>query len=466
VLARLFLTVVVLAALAGLAIRRVNSQLDIALGTLTDHVPEGSAAVTFLLSDARAAFDPFLLARQPDEATAGDWIGANLIGGNPAVQTQTALVRAFADSTRLVGWTHQGFTAVTRKAMSRELEKAVMKARSAGAAVNIVAQGPDAAVVIETLQRSKAGANKVILLGVNTKHLKLDNVAQLAELWSTREIGSSIQIKLIGGRHDGETLDLEALWPGLSTGGDSVDKSMRLVRAFIESPKTLDQLIEEQQALVRDEQFKKSFAAETRAKAAADAVPARIAVPATAPASPAPFAADPPAARPAKAASADREGWATASLLDYYLPDKDTGWLFSGPADQVQWLGGNRTDMTLTLLMGQCSHMVRLAAFPASRLGPGDHDAAIQALFEKESGGPNQRLVSKIERTRYKGYPASHFDTMGAEKWGREYFVIESGRHLIYLVHTHLDLVNSALCSVYRETYEAIAASIRPAKGA
>jgi len=471
VIARLFFTVVALAVISGMALIRVNHQLDLALGTLTDQVPERGGVVTFVLSDARAAYDPFLLFRGKAD-TAGDWIGGNLIGGPPAVQTQTALIRAFADSTQLVSWTHDGFRTITRKSMSRDLEKAILKARAAGAVINIVAQGPDAAVVIETLQRTNAAVNKVILLGVNTKRLKLDNVAQLANVWTTREIGSTIQIQMIGGRHDGETADLEALWPGLSSGADSVDKSMRLIRLLIESPRTLDDLIEEKQALASEARFRRQGEAAARAKAAAEAEAARTASRAPAPAVFAP-AAPRPAEEPAAAVTTARGDWSLATVLDYDLPQQDTGWLFEGPVEKVLDLAADRRSVALVVLKSpgvphSCEQFLQLSAFPASKLGPGDHDAAIQSLFESSTNGARQHVISGgIKRLVVHGRPASRFTTGGDEGASVEFFVVETGRDVIYLTRRYYRANKApiaACVNAYRDAFQRIADSLRPAK--
>lgn len=489
------------ASISGLSLWRAKTLVERELGILTPQVdamaseweakkvPLGGRVVTFLLSDARAAFDPFLLKRE-EPADARDWIRANLIGGDPVSRTETALVRAFSDSTQLVAWTHDGFTKVSREAMTRELAKAVIKAHDAGAEINIVALGSDAGPVLEAMKRlrgqerggQKVGASKVILLGGGTSRERPDNVLELAQVWTTREIGSTILIRVLGGKRDGETLNLEELWPGLSSGADNVDKSLRLLRAFLESPRPLDDQLGERQTLRLAERAEKESAAEARARASraeAERLAAEAAARAAAAARKAARAAPaapreeaPEKKKPAAPWADIPQGWGTASLLDYeFSKDQDTGWVFSAPVENLEDLSANRRSASLRILkapgvIDSCEQGLQISAFPAKDLGAGDRDAAIQALFEKFGGYlRSERMAGKPARRSVHGRPAVAFEAVGTDGSGTSYFVVETGRDLIYLVRRYYKSgapISARCTDGYRDAFERISKSIRP----
>ncbi|MBI2790067.1 MAG: hypothetical protein HYX59_15455 [Elusimicrobia bacterium] len=492
------------ASISGLSLWRAKTLVERELGVLTPQVdamasewearkvPLGSRVVTFLLSDARGAFDPFLLKRE-EPSGAGDWIGANLIGGEPASRTETALVRAFADSTALVAWTHDGFAKVSREAMTRELANAVIKAHDAGAEINIVALGSDAGPVLEAMKRlrgqerggQKVGASKIVILGGGTARERPENVLELAQVWTTREVGSGILIRVLGGKRDGETLNLEELWPGLGDGADNVAKSLRLVRAFLESPRSLDEQLGERQALRLAEREKKASAAEASSRAAADEA-ARLAAEAAARAAAAarkaartspvaPREEAPEKKKPAATWADIPQGWGTASLLDYEFPkDQDTGWVFSAPEENLEDLSANRRGASLRILkapgvIDSCEQGLQISAFPAKDLGPGDRDAAIHALFEKYGGAVYQerRAGATIRRTVH-GRPAVAFEGVGPDGSGTSYFVVDTGRDLIYLARRYYKSgasISARCTDGYRDAFERISKSIRPKKG-
>lgn len=247
-------------------------------------VPLSSRVVTILLSDASAAADPFLLAPEEDEGvleTAGSWINRNLIGASSRVLMPTELGRAFANSTALVVWTHQGYSAVSEEAISRELEKALLKAHDAGAEINIVAQGVDAAAVLTALKRLEGvkrggvavGANRVLLLGMDAPRLKLipsiaaydfsksGNVLELASVWVPRDAYvRTVKMQAFNGKRGGEIITMEQVWPGIVEGNDAVERNLRLLRKCIEGSETLDQVISRQEAALREEQARKADA--------------------------------------------------------------------------------------------------------------------------------------------------------------------------------------------------------------
>lgn len=489
------------ALVSGLAIRNAGRALDV-LGPQMDlmasdwdseKVPLGRRVVTILLSDADASFDPFALAPEKEEGlleASGGWLRRNLIGGNASLQTPTALARAFSDSTQLIAWTHKGFASAGEAEMSREIEKAILKAHDAGAEINIVAQGKASRAVLAALMRvqglerggSKVGANKVMLLGVNASRLgagfaKPSNVLELAAVWSTREVGSPMRIQVYDDKRAGAMADLDALWPGLAEGGDSVEKNARLLRGFTESPETLDHFIARQEALLRDAREKKAAEDEERARALA-AVEAK-ARPAP-PAPPVRAAAPPPRAAPPRpaagaGAAADRNGWPSTELRDYSMSmdGTDIGWLFSAPARELEYLRQEHMSVTLDndrttgLSSAQCSQYLRLTAVNAKKLGPGERLPAILKLWDDESRVSDNKRMDAVKRLKVRGHPAYVFKTTSEPDRGlgeTSYFVVETGAHLIYLVLSsqYAPEKREACVKSYTALYQGIADSIRP----
>lgn len=494
----------IIALIAGAAVWRTNSLLSRDLGTLSPQVdvmasawdarkvPIGQRAVTIVLSDAGAEFDPFLLAPQAEAGfieASGGWIRRSLIGGNPASQSRTALVRAFFGSPQMIAWTHNGFAAAGEAAMARELEKAILKAHDAGAEINVVAQGKASGPVLLALKRvqgmerggSKVGANKVILLGMSASRLaagfaKPANVNELANIWSTRERGSRMRMQVFNGNRAGETLDLEELWPGLGEGGDPVAKCALLVREFTESPDPLDRFISRQEelrhaALAR---WKAEEEARSRALAAEQARAAPAVIQAQPP------ARNTPVTRPASSAGAvaDANRWPSTGPLDYAtsMNGVDIGWLFSAPADIIEDLRSETTQPSLANRSGlskyECSQHLHLKAVSIEKLEGGNRGAAaFKALWTNESRGTDAGDVGSVSRLKIHGYPASVFKA--TQPGGRgmpsetAFLVVETGPHLIYFVLTSYFApeVREACLDSYMPLYQGIAGSIRPNPG-
>ncbi|MBI4677510.1 MAG: formylglycine-generating enzyme family protein [Elusimicrobia bacterium] len=287
------------AGISGLALWRAKTLAERTVGVMSlpverlaadwdaQKVPQGRRVVTFLLSDARAAADPFMVAPEPRGGlveTAGGWVNRNLIGAPPVVQTPTELGRAF-DSTTLVRWTHDGYSAFSEDAMSRELEKAIVKAHDAGAEINIVAQGEDAAPALMALKRLegverggvKVGANKVMLLGMNAPRLKRipsvsaydfsrpGNVLELANIWVPREeMARTMRMQVFGEKRKGGEFALDQVWPGLAEGSDSIERSLRLLRQMVESPDSLERAISRQEQALLDAEATRKAAEERK----------------------------------------------------------------------------------------------------------------------------------------------------------------------------------------------------------
>lgn len=480
------------ALISGASLWRAKTLMERELGVLTPQmdemasgwearkVPLGSRVVTLLLSDAGAAFDPFLLAPEPKDGfldAPGDWLSRNLIGGAAVSQTPTALVRAFSDSTQLIGWTHPGVGAVGEEAMAREVERAILKATAAGAEINIVAQGGAARPVLTALKRVegresggvKAGANKVILLGVNAERLKRGggfakpgNVLELASVWSTREVGSPMQVQLFDGKRTGTAESLDALWPGVDTGGEAIDRTARLLRSFTESPETLDRFIARQEARLEEERARKAAEAAAAASAAPKAAPAPA--PVAAP------AAKAPPRRPAPSAESPN-GWPTASVLDFApaMDGADTGWLFSAPKEHLKGLASEHLGIDLAsagLTAAQCFAHINLTAVSVNKLGPGAPDVAIQKLYVEVSRVDDRPLADKVEHRKIRGFPAYIYRTLTASGSDEKtHLVVDTGRHLIYLVlEAAVDTParREACVNPHLTLYQGIADSLRP----
>ncbi|MCX5797543.1 MAG: SUMF1/EgtB/PvdO family nonheme iron enzyme [Elusimicrobia bacterium] len=256
--------------LSGRDLAVLTGQMDsLASDWEAKQVPRGRRAVTVLLSDAQAASDPLLLAPAPKSGlvdTAGGWISRNLIGGDPAVDTPTELARAFAGSTALVGWTHEGFSTVSEEAMSREVEKAVIRAHDAGAQIDIVAQGPAAAPVLMALKRLEGiGVNKVVLVGMDLPSLKrlpsiadydftrLGDATELANIWVPREEFVRKTLMQVSGKgREGETIRVEEVWPDLAGRSAFAADFLPLLRRLLERGETLERSIAQQEQALRD----------------------------------------------------------------------------------------------------------------------------------------------------------------------------------------------------------------------
>ncbi len=478
------------------------------------NIPLGQRVVTILLSDAGAAFDPFFLAPEPEGGfveESGRWIGNNLLGTNAALQAPTALTRTYADSTQLIHWTHHGFSSVSEAAMSRELEKAILKAHDAGAEINIVAQGTAAGPVLAALKRvqglesggHKVGANKVILVGMSAARMKRipsigpdfrkpGNVLELVNIWTTREVGSHLQVQIFNEERSGETLDLESVWPGLSAGGDSVEKSVRLLREFTGRPEPVDRLIGLQEALLRDAQEKKAITAaaketqirpaataDTPKSARAESRPAygrKTALPVATAAVAAPE--KPRALKPGAPAPAIENTWPSASLMDFSRNTNgiETGWQFSAPADKLKVLASQNTKVYLPmnaasgLSDSQCLQYIEFRVIPLNKLGPGKREAEIQALFENETRIDPHPPCEKARKMNVHGHPADLLSTRqdigggGAKRESRVYVAIEAGPNLIYFfvsITTSKEAAE-ACGNLNRALYEGIPNTIRP----
>lgn len=494
------------ALVSGASLWRARTLMERELGVLTSQVdglaagweeagvPPGSRVATFVFSDTRALLAPFLppAGEEGFADAAGAWIGRNLIGGNSVVPADAPLVRAFGDSTRLVSWTHRGFTAFGEAAMAREFEKALLKAHDAGAEINVVAQGTDAAAVLMALERvqgmerggARVGANKVILVGLKAERLKRAagkpaNVVELAYLWAAPNPDGAMRLRmrLFDGSGEGETVDLEEAWPGIGDGGGAFEKRLAFIREAVESPMSLTRLLAEKSARTSGERAAKAAAlaaeaAETAARAAAAEDEARKArARAARETKPAEREEKEAPGRP-QAEIGLPQGWGTASLLDYELAeDQDTGWVFSAPAENLEDLAAHRRSASLRILKSPgviafCDQSLQISAFPAKELGPGDRDAAIQALFERFGGYLRpERRAGKPRLSMVHGHPAAAFETVGAPGEGTSYFVVETGRDLIYLVRRYYrsgETIIPACASGYRDAYQAMAKSIRP----
>lgn len=436
----------------------LSSRMDaMAAGWEAQGVPREKRSVTILLSDASASYDPFALAPVREEGPV-ERLRRSALGGAAEDGTQTALARAFSGSTRLIAWTFRGFAAASEDAMSRDVEKAVLKARAAGASVDIVAQGASARPVLEALGRlaaANASVGKVLLPGARPDRKGLPrpgNAAELAGVWSTREVGSRVQLQVFGGPRSGEILDAEALWPGIGEGGDAVDKCARLLRDLADSPETLDALISRQEALRRADDEKKAAAEADRARAAEAEARKR------------------PAARGAAPAPA-ADGWVRAELRDFSKTKEglDIGWTFSAPAGLVDELKQERATVTLPnaggLTDAQCTQSMRLSAVPSSKLGEGERGKALFELWERESGLSGGYSMGEVSRQKLRGFPANIFKTSGGAGAAQTYLVVETGSHLIYLVLTSSFAPKSrdACLSSQMPLYQKVAESIRPA---
>ncbi len=519
------------AAISGMSLWRATSLMQRELGVLipqTDSlasgwesakVPSNGRSVTFLLSDARAALDPFLIAFAPEPGfaeAAGGWAGRNLLGGAAAVETPTALARAYADSTQLIHWTHRGFSAADEKMMARELEKAILKAHDAGAVIDIVASGADAGLVLAALKRVqglerggvKVGANKVVFLGARAEKgaSKPANVLALAYVWTTGAVGGAVQMQsfdgprvvqmqVFDGPRAGEVLSLDDTWPGLGSDADSVDKALRLIRGLVDSPESFDALLSRQEALRRDEKAKDRSAEAKEAAAAAAREDVKAAAAADAARQARRFQkpaageiAKPAKTRPPEAPQngpADGSGagpiatrlrWPSGRLYDYSqtMNGTEIGWLFSAPGDIVENLPHERMNVSLKIPAGMtqddCHGYLTLKAVAVRKLGPGDHDAALHALYEKENGIYRTEPLVRASVFEVHGRRAALYkravapDSNSAAHFDETQLVVETGRHIIFFTMTIYSkaAVRAFCANTYAEIYQGISESIRP----
>lgn len=275
-------------------------------------LPSSLRAITFLLSDTRAASAPFLLAGDAEDGIfekAGNWVGRNLIGGSPVAQVPTELERSFSDSTGLVRWTHKGFTRVDPYQMSKEIEKAILRAHDRGAQINIVAQGEDSVAVLMALSRLEGqvrggvpvGANKVVFVGAKGGFRVPGNIVQLASCWTPRGSNGATQIQVFGGGKQSEAFHIDALWPPGSDSSDPTARKLKLIRGLLDSRQTFEATLAKKEA-----DLQTSIAAAVAGDAAKQAAAAQATVAAQAAQSAAKAAAALNSAKPAAAAVGGR----------------------------------------------------------------------------------------------------------------------------------------------------------------
>ena len=469
------MTGLLVAGISGASVWRAKSLMERELGVLTaqldgledsweeKNTPSGSRFVTFLLSDARVSFDPFHLKRPEPEGIL-DRLRRSIVGGPAVSPAPTALVRGFSDSTQLVAWTHDGFKTIHEESMARELAKAILKAHDAGAEINIVASGSDMNVVLMALSRvegqvrggAKVGANKVFFVGAKIP-ARPANVVELANFWSTREIGSTIKLQMYGVGRNGEEMDLESFWPGLSSGADSIDKTVRLLQRSVESSESMNALIGAQHAFIQELRAKKAAAkaaeeavlAAEQAKADAarkkrDEILARAAARNARKTTGAETtaASRPPDGRStASAATGGTKGpWSTGRIHEYGTQKAvAVGWTFSAPAHHVKALEHGYTDMLDVagqMSDRECMQFFSVAAVSTSKLGPGNRDEAIIELWWQVAGDREPLLGTMIDKKTIQGFPAIFYRTFKSGAGGTlsesSFQVVDIGKYLIY----------------------------------
>lgn len=497
-----FLTLVLGGAVAGgavLSMGRAASLNARNLGVLTSQVdamastwqakqtPESGKVVTILVSDVGAAYNPFEIS--PDPASPmqklGDLAGRSLIGEPAAVQADTTLFLAFADSPQLVSWTHNRFSRVSENTLSKEFEKAVLKAHDAGAEINVVAQGADAAPVLRALRRlqkverggQKVGANKVFLLGASAASLatlepgKIGNVFEMGAVWTSRKKPGLVQMDMLIGKRAGTPVALELIWPAVADAGHTIDNTLRVLRRSFESASSFDELIVKQEAELAATLAKK--AEEDAAKAAmaqaqvqqTQAVATQTAkaapmgagglpsVAGSAPGAsghvaaykataPPPGTAVPAAAAPAEVnAPAKRRGppvagpsdWPSAPVKDFTMgfQGAEIGWLVSAPKSLLESLS-TENSISMPENTPECKAAIELRALPLTMLPPGPKDASIPNLYQTKANVSTQPQLGGLGRRKQHGYQGYFYKT-ALSPTERTYTVVETDRHIVYL---------------------------------
>ncbi|MBI5211354.1 MAG: SUMF1/EgtB/PvdO family nonheme iron enzyme [Elusimicrobia bacterium] len=242
-----------LLALAGY--RRVQALAKRELGVMTGRVdsmaaewkakgvPVEGRVVDFVLADAGAGPMAFVVPQAPGTAEAAlAWAKRSLLGGPPAVEAPHPFAEAFADDPAAAVWVHDGFAAVSAEAMAAEVAKAVVKARDAGAAVNIVAQGASAVPVLKAVRGLEGavrggrpvGVGKLVVVGMSPASLqemdpvffrefaKPGNVAESAFLWLPRDPLAMPVVRLFSRGFNGAPLAGQELWPPLASQGSAI----------------------------------------------------------------------------------------------------------------------------------------------------------------------------------------------------------------------------------------------------
>lgn len=223
----------------------------LAAGWQANGVPAVGQALNIILSDAESETDPLVA---PAELGSLDrafvWFNRSIIGGNPRTRWPTTFVKIFSEGPNTVAWTHAGFTTVSEEAMTREVMKAVVKAGSLGAEVNIVAQGVSAGPVLAGLMRLegakrggvKVGVNKVLIVGVDPPRLKWipaissydftqpGNVMELAHIWSAGGGSGSVRVRVYGARLKGTEYEASDLWPVLNASDSTLGRFLAIIR--------------------------------------------------------------------------------------------------------------------------------------------------------------------------------------------------------------------------------------------
>lgn len=476
--------------------------------------PENGRSVTFLITDVGAAFNPFDAAAadagSPDAIS--DWVGRSLIGGDAAVEADTPLIRAFADSRQAARWIHKRYSAVGEKAMSREVEKAILRAHDAGAEINIVAQGADAAPVLSALRRlqgverggQKVGANKVILLGVNAGSFKrgrvlagfdpakVANVLELAAVSASKERPDSIQMDLYGGKRAGTSVRLEAVWPAVGVSGHVIENTSKQLRECLESAQSLDELLTRQEAVQQVVNAKKAEEDAVKAQAAAVVAAkeqarvqvqaqaqaqaqaaARAAAPELAGFKPDPSAALPGAPKPANAPPPKYAGppipgpsdWPSAPVKEFLSEFKGTeiGWLVSAPKTILSNFSEN-SSIRMPDNTPECKGVIELRAFSLKSLPAGYRDDTIKKFYDQKTNMESQPATAGVVKKNAHGFQVRVYKT-GAATLERTYTAIETEAHMIYLfleVNYGKPENHDACIKTHMPVYQRISDFIRP----
>lgn len=280
-----------------------------------------------------------------------------------------------------------------------------------------------------------------------------------------------MQMRIFGGKRGGVTIAMASVWPAVAEEGRTIERTLRVLRDSIESPKSLDELVVEREARLLDEQAKKADDDAALAKTAEAALKA---------ASQAQFAAAQTAAaeearkkKPAAAAAgkkepvkadgppvqqgtfwqktpSSRKDWSIRSILSYAtsMNGTDTGWIFEAPTQLIDDMAKENgvvsrlSDPKSGLSESQCTLYVQLIATPLVKFAPRNHDEELQAFIEKKHRLDHQPLAGKIEKHSVHGRQAYVFKTerkpddshVFAEE--RLYYAIEAGPYLIYSTYS------------------------------
>ncbi|MBI5243577.1 MAG: hypothetical protein HY922_07820 [Elusimicrobia bacterium] len=244
-----------------------------------NRIPVGSRSVTLVLADASAGGGVFSLPPEDIELSAWEKIVSilraafNVPGQLREAREPAPLARVFSAEPDAVVWTHEGFALADLEQVAREVKNVIAKANEAGAVVNVVAQGVAAAPVfkaLKSLEKDKAGAKKVIFVGMNQMRFKRipwisgydfskpGNVIELANMWDEGLTARTTGMQIFGGAHDGKKFIVEELWPYLFVKGEGVLGLIKLAQELIAKAESLEQVINERMQLKAEEDAKKA----------------------------------------------------------------------------------------------------------------------------------------------------------------------------------------------------------------